>query len=417
FSVFISGSKLSVSYFQDSQTKIAPLQELPHSRCVQLRRMAHWFHRNPLKATAPVTFNYYGVAGSPAANKICNDLRTTRARLLEMFTDITCNPEIMKNATDAYFSLLQGNAQQDAVFELVSMAFNVAIWYTKFASRLAGKENITEPEAKDVHRSLKAAAGILKNLKEVHIPRLITPAEKGRDLEPRVIDAYIIQCQAEAQEVTIARAIELKHNASLVAALAFETANFYQKADHTLNTLEPECSSKWRKYLQLKQHFYMAYAYCYHGQTLLASDKCGEAIRSLQEAEKCYSRAEALCKEYRQTKGPGSTARPSEQLFFLKLGGLIKNTLEKCQRENGFIYFHKIPAEAPQLELKASYGLAEPIPFELPSLSEQFTGEVYATFDLTKGAKNDKAKSKDEEVKPVKEPDLKPQKDTGCVIS
>ncbi len=32
------------------------------------------------------------------------------------------------------------SAQQDAVFELVSMAFNVAIWYTKFASRLAGKE-------------------------------------------------------------------------------------------------------------------------------------------------------------------------------------------------------------------------------------------------------------------------------------
>lgn len=119
-------------------------------------------------------------------------------------------------------------------------------------------------------------------LKDVHIPRLITPAEKGRDLEPRVIDAYIIQCQAEAQEgsvftpsgwntalvtiklcslirclcdvslrkfhvgsgwliyssslsshvitVTIARAIELKHNATLIAALAFETANFYQKA-------------------------------------------------------------------------------------------------------------------------------------------------------------------------------------------
>lgn len=39
---------------------------------------------------------------------------------------------------------------------------------------------------------------------EVHIPRLITPAEKGRDLEPRVIDAYIIQCQAEAQEGKVA---------------------------------------------------------------------------------------------------------------------------------------------------------------------------------------------------------------------
>uniref|UniRef100_A0A8C7Z1H3 BRO1 domain-containing protein BROX n=1 Tax=Oryzias sinensis TaxID=183150 RepID=A0A8C7Z1H3_9TELE len=397
--------------------------------------MAHWFHRNPLKATAPVSFNYYGVAGSPAANKICNDLRTTRARLLDMFTDSTCNPEMMKNATDAYFSLLQGfiaaldgttqenkmrfiqnfkwtdtlhgntpSAQQDAIFELASMAFNVALWYTKFASRLAGKEK-------------KWTVMICFSPQEVHVPRLITPAEKGKDLEPRVMDAYIIQSQAEAQEVTIARAIELKHNASLIAALAFETANFYQKADHTLNTLDPEYSSKWRKYLQLKQQFYMAYAYCYHGQTLLASDKCGEAIRSLQEAEKCYSRAEALCKEYRHTSGPGSTAKPSEQLFFLKLGALIKNTLEKCQRENGFIYFHKVPAEAPQLELKASYGLAEPVGFEMPPLSEQCTPEVYATFDLTKGAKNDKGKPKEEEVKPVKEPDLKPQKDTGCVLS
>lgn len=53
-------------------------------------------------------------------------------------------------------------------------------------------------------------------------------------------------------------------------------------------------------------------------------------------------------------------------------------------------YFHKIPTEPPHLELKASYGLAEPVSFELPPLSEQCSAEVYATFDLTKGAKNDK---------------------------
>lgn len=34
------------------------------------------------------------------------------------------------------------SAQQDAIFELASMAFNVALWYTKFASRLAGKEKL-----------------------------------------------------------------------------------------------------------------------------------------------------------------------------------------------------------------------------------------------------------------------------------
>lgn len=36
--------------------------------------------------------------------------------------------------------------------------------------------------------------------------------------------------------VTIARAIELKHNATIIAALAFETANFYQKAGQWFGT-------------------------------------------------------------------------------------------------------------------------------------------------------------------------------------
>ncbi|XP_041099977.1 transport and Golgi organization protein 1 homolog, partial [Polyodon spathula] len=70
--------------------------------------MTHWFHRNPLKATAPVSFSLYGVAASTGANKICNDLKSARARLLELLTDVTANAEMMKNATDAYFSLLQG---------------------------------------------------------------------------------------------------------------------------------------------------------------------------------------------------------------------------------------------------------------------------------------------------------------------
>ncbi|XP_072104457.1 BRO1 domain-containing protein BROX [Mobula birostris] len=410
--------------------------------------MTHWFHRNPLKATAPVSFNFYGVATNNAAAKICNDLRSTRMKLLELFLDVNCNMEMMKNAVDAYFSLLQGfitsldgttqenklrfiqnfkwtdtlqgnvaSAQQDAIFDLVSMEFNVALWHTKYASRLAGKEDITVDEAKEVHRSLKTAAGIFKHIKENEVGKLVTAPEKGKDLESRVLDTYIVQCQAEAQEVTIARAIELKHNPGLIAALAYETANFYQKADNSLTTLDPSYTAKWKKYLQLKNCFYLAYAYCYHGQTLLASDKCGEAIRSLQEAEKYYSKAETLCKEYGQTKGPGSTAKPSEHLFFRKLGTYVRNTLEKCQRENGFIYFQKVPPEAPQLELKASYGLVEPQIFELPALGAAWNQELYAAFDITRGPKDDKAKVKEEEVKPMKEPDLKPQKDTGCSVS
>ncbi|XP_041258346.1 BRO1 domain-containing protein BROX isoform X2 [Onychostruthus taczanowskii] len=381
------------------------------------KKMTHWFHRNPLKATAPISFNYYGVTTTPAATKVCNDLRLSRTQLLELFTDSSCNPEIMKNAADLYFSLLQG-----FILSLDDSSQECKLRYIqnfKWTDTLQGQvPSITEDEAKDVHRSLKIAAGIFKHLKESHIPKLITPVEKGRDLEARLIDSYIIQCQAEAQEVTIARAIELKHNPGLIAALAYETANFYQKADQTLSSLVPAYAGKWRKYLNLKSCFYMAYAYCYHGQTLLASDKCGEAIRSLQESEKFFAKAEALCKEYGETKGPGTTAKPSGHLFFRKLGSLIKNTLEKCQRENGFIYFQKVPAEAPQLELKANYGLVEPVPFEFPALNAHWTPEAVAAFDLTKRPKEDAAKPKpDEEIKPLKEPNIKPQKDSGCQIS
>lgn len=45
-----------------------------------------------------------------------------------------------------------------------------------------------------------------------------------------------------------------------------------------------------------------------------------------------------MCKEYGETKGPGPTVKPSGHLFFRKLGNLVKNTLEKCQRENGFMW-------------------------------------------------------------------------------
>ena len=46
------------------------------------------------------------------------------------------------------------------------------------------------------------------------------------------------QCTAEAQEVTIARAIELKHNPGLISALAHETSKMFTTAADNLHTLD-----------------------------------------------------------------------------------------------------------------------------------------------------------------------------------
>lgn len=53
-------------------------------------------------------------------------------------------------------------------------------------------------------------------------------------------------------------------------------------------------------------------------------------------------------------------------------------------------YFQKVPTEAPQLELKANYGLVEPVPFEFPPLSSHWTPEAMAAFDLTQRPKDDR---------------------------
>lgn len=51
----------------------------------------------------------------------------------------------------------------------------------------------------------------------------------GNDFNMNMIKAYMNQCIAEAQEVTIARAIELKHAAGLISKLATETARIYNE--------------------------------------------------------------------------------------------------------------------------------------------------------------------------------------------
>jgi len=44
-----------------------------------------------------------------------------------------------------------------------------------------------------------------------------------------------------------------------------------------------------------------------------------------------------LAKEYASTKGPGTTAKPQDHLFFRKLSPVVQRTLDKCVRENGFM--------------------------------------------------------------------------------
>lgn len=112
------------------------------------------------------------------------------------------------------------------------------------------------------------------------------------------------QCQhLLLHQVTIARAIELKHNAALISALANETAKMYVIAADSISSLNQVTFGRWRMYFLFKSKFYFSKAYCYMGENLLSQDKCGESIRSLQESKKCYNEALNFAKEYAKSKG------------------------------------------------------------------------------------------------------------------
>ena len=59
--------------------------------------------------------------------------------------------------------------------------------------------------------------------------------------------------------VTIARAIELKHNPGLISALSKETSNMYTNAHDSLESLDQKIFGHWKLYFGLKSKFYLAY--------------------------------------------------------------------------------------------------------------------------------------------------------------
>ena len=60
--------------------------------------------------------------------------------------------------------------------------------------------SITMEEAKEVHASLRKAAGIFKLIEHDFSPKLTGRQMEAGDLDTRVIAAYLTQCTAEAQE-------------------------------------------------------------------------------------------------------------------------------------------------------------------------------------------------------------------------
>ena len=161
--------------------------------------------------------------------------------------------------------MLLGNTpvvQRDSLFELVSICQEYALWLSKHAAMVCAKDDPSLDDAKAAHTCLRKAAGVFRLIDGEVIHRLLEKPIDGSDMDSRVSSAFVLQCQAEAQEITIARAIELKHSASLISALANETSQTFLSSAASIKALDPTIAGKWVKYLVFKSLFYEAYVCC-----------------------------------------------------------------------------------------------------------------------------------------------------------
>nr|XP_032800672.1 BRO1 domain-containing protein BROX isoform X2 [Petromyzon marinus] len=399
---------------------------------------SYWFHRNPFKWTAPVAFDYSWAVTHKDAHSLCRSLREGRGLLLKSLVATDVTEEKMTEIFTHYVSLLLALGtesklrflqkfswnssitattwtQQDALYEICCVVHNHANWLSRSPARISNAE-LTMEDAKQIHCSLKLSSGYYKLIQEELVPRLVTSPERGSDLHPDTLLASRLQVRAEAQEVTVARALELGHAPGLLTGLCKDTAAIFKMADDSLAKVKLESFTKWRNYLQLKEKFYLAYARVSQAKELLACDRCGDSISSLQHAQKYYQEAERLSKSHGRARGTGAVLLSCSLYdFFTRLGRDIDTALQKSLRENGFIYFHKVPDSPPDLDSPATFGCVEPPEVELPPASDSWSVEAYTGFDLTKtGAL---VKEKEQEVKILKEPDLKPNKEARCSIA
>lgn len=423
--------------------------------------MAHWFHRNPMKPTEFVKFELKGVLTTDTCSKIAGELRIRRDKFIQLLknagndleevdrefsdylrlfygfvyevnsptADVSGGKKNSKLAPLLRFkwshSMLSGTTTElsESWFEALSIIQCMAIWLTKHSAWVAGKDEVRDSEAKEVLVCLKRAAGMFLFVKE-EASRLSGADEiEGSDFSGSVMEAYILQATAEAQEVVVARAIELKHDAKLISSLATHTAQVFSKADASISSLNEEVFGRWKKYFQLKHHFYLAYAYAFLGQSQLAEDKCGDAVRSCKQGIAEYAVCKEMADAYATATGPGTRIKPEQHLFFRKIKPLLERHLEKAERENGFIYHQKVPDVVEQLDGEANYGLAKPEPFVYPPQAEVWNSSVYNAFDLSKSQMPDFSKMKKSKTKlePVQEEKIyqtekDPSNSSGCVI-
>jgi hypothetical protein len=127
---------------------------------------------------------------------------------------------------------------EDAQADIVNQMINVGLWHCMHAGQLGGALSAGKDEeaSKQVYHALRAAASFFNCVERDHLSQL--PHEPNTDFDERLIKSMAEQCLAEAQEVTTERARTKQYKAPVMAGLAHDQYDRFNRALALLKTMD-----------------------------------------------------------------------------------------------------------------------------------------------------------------------------------
>lgn len=224
------------------------------------------------------------------------------------------------------------------------MLMALAIWCLRKSASLPFSSDGEDPATKEAFHCLRRAAGLMTFVSEQR--HRAVSHHPGTDFDERILKSFTLQALAEAEEITLERGRQRNHSPSLLASIAADIRAKFTEAGKLVSDLPETTLPPFRKYLAFKVAFYEAYMLCYQGLDLFAQEKCGDSLKVFQLSQDALERARKAAKEF-ALKAKIAGAGPAQHTVFTTLESTLKRAQDKAVRENGLIYHHRVPAEAP----------------------------------------------------------------------
>ncbi|CAL8462981.1 g2515 [Coccomyxa elongata] len=255
---------------------------------------------------------------------------------------------------------------RDAIFELASVLEAVALWKMARAATLCAdaRFGIGGEAVSKAYKLLRAAAGLLEFVRD-HCATFLINAVASPDCNVQTAQAYALLCIAEAQSLTVLRAIQKGNAPSLIASLAVDAAAAFESAAGTASGVAAtKADSKFKLYADYQAAVHRAYGQCFAGVEQLTAQQAGAALRHLGDARDLVAAAQAASKAYDRAD-PVSSAVDHEYAD-LELKDAIEKPYARAKRDNDSVYFQHVPP-AHSLAAIEPRRLVTPTPYALPT--------------------------------------------------